>query len=136
MTTAPAKVCLVVHRTVDGNLELLAFRHPSAGNQFVKGTIAPNEDVQAAALRELREESGLTTTSATRYLGPDLIGNPAALWHFYAIEDDTLPQNWDYRTEDDFGHVFSFFWHPITQDLDQQWHAIFHEALESIRRTI
>jgi len=57
-TTMREKVCPVVHQQVDGVLEVLAFRHPSAGNQFVKGTIEDGEPPPTAALRELREESG------------------------------------------------------------------------------
>ncbi|WP_410001350.1 NUDIX domain-containing protein [Rhizobium leguminosarum] len=45
-------------------LEILAFTHPSAGNQFVKGTVEEGERPQDAAARELREESGLLTPSA------------------------------------------------------------------------
>ena len=129
------KVCPVVHRRVDGALEVLAFRHPSAGNQFVKGTIEDGEHLPAAAFRELREESGVNPAVAPRYLGQVPIGAPPVAWHFYAFEADDLPPKWEYQTEDDFGHVFSFFWHPIVQDLDHHWPSIFHDALRRIRRT-
>lgn len=87
------KVCPVVCRSVDGVRELLAFRHPSAGCQFVKGTIQEDEPPSVAALRALREESGLSPTDAPEYLGQAPIGAPPAVWHFYALEIDGLPQD-------------------------------------------
>ncbi|PJX25247.1 hypothetical protein CAP48_04060 [Advenella sp. S44] len=40
--------CSVVVRTSEDGLEVLAFRHPSAGKQFVKGTIEEGETPQEA----------------------------------------------------------------------------------------
>jgi 8-oxo-dGTP pyrophosphatase MutT (NUDIX family) len=48
----------VVRRTARG-LEILAFRHPLAGTQLVKGTIESGETVEAGAVRELEEERGV-----------------------------------------------------------------------------
>ena len=56
------KVCPVVVRLCDGRREVLAFVHPVAGKQFVKGTIESGENPLDAARRELREESGLNPT--------------------------------------------------------------------------
>ncbi|HEV8639334.1 MAG TPA: NUDIX domain-containing protein [Chloroflexota bacterium] len=39
--------------------ELLVFLHPRAGVQLPAGTVEPGESVQAAVLREVREEAGL-----------------------------------------------------------------------------
>lgn len=57
------KACPIVYRRCDGGAEVLAFIHPSAGKQFVKGTIEPGETPLDAADRELWEESGLTVRS-------------------------------------------------------------------------
>ncbi len=130
------KVCPVVHRSIGGVLEVLAFRHPSAGHQFVKGTIEDGEFPPAAALRELSEESGLNPIAAPRYLGQAPIGAPPIIWHFYAFKTNGLAQSWNHQTKDDFGHVFSFFWHPVAVDLDHHWHPVFHEALRTIRRAL
>jgi len=82
------------------------------------------------------QESGLNLAATPRYLGRASIGAPPIIWHFYAFGTGDLPQSWDHQTEDDFGHVFSFFWHPVSSDLDHHWHPIFHEALWTIRRAL
>ncbi|WP_374834663.1 NUDIX domain-containing protein [Paenochrobactrum pullorum] len=52
------KACPVVFRTSRHGLEVLAFIHPLAGKQFVKGTVEDAETARYAAEQELREESG------------------------------------------------------------------------------
>ena len=52
--------------------ELLVFRHrdfPDAGLQVPAGTIEEGEDPENAALREVREESGLTDVRVVGFLG-------------------------------------------------------------------
>jgi 8-oxo-dGTP pyrophosphatase MutT (NUDIX family) len=56
---SPRKACPVIVRRTAGGVEILAFRHPKAGCQLVKGTIEPAESVRRAAERELQEESGI-----------------------------------------------------------------------------
>lgn len=111
--------------------EILAFRHPSAGKQFVKGGIKEGEAASVAALRELAEESGVTIVSGVHTLGSGRIGE--AVWHFFAVTADSLPDRWVHQTDDDLGHVFEFFWHPLAEDLDDGWHRQFHDALNVIR---
>jgi hypothetical protein len=81
-----------------------------------------------------RAESRPLRTCLT--LGKAPIGKPAAVWHFFAVEVGGLPLHWEHQTEDDDGHAFAFFWHPLTEDLDQDWHPMFHEALRVIRRSL
>jgi len=51
--TLAHKACPVVFR--DPSMQqILAFEHPSAGLQLVKGGIEPGENPRAAALRETR----------------------------------------------------------------------------------
>lgn len=107
---------------------MLAFNHPSAGKQFVKGTVESGETPRAAAERELREESGISVQSPLIFLGTHEVGREYTPWHFFSCQSAALPDAWRHTTEDDRGHTFTFFWHPINQPLDQHWHSIFHEA--------
>jgi len=61
-------------------------------------------------------------------LGTYSIGESRQLWHFFKLSSSGLPETWSHQTEDDFGHTFEFFWHPLNQSLDQNWHPVFHEA--------
>ena len=107
-----SKVCPVVVRLFDGRHEVLAFMHPVAGKQFVKGTVESDEQPLDAARRELREESGLNSPETLIFLGIRNIGEKLQPWHFFEWRSTGLPNAWAHQTEDDHGHVFSFFWHP------------------------
>ncbi len=53
----------------DGVIKFLAFRHPQAGKQLVKGTIEAIEKPQDAARRELAEESGIKIAEEFELVG-------------------------------------------------------------------
>lgn len=122
------KACPIVIRLFDGRPEVLAFAHPLAGKQFVKGTIEAGENPLDAAIRELREESGVHADGPLISLGTHSIGESLQRWHFFEYVSSELPDTWSHQTEDDFGHTFVFFWHPLSKPLDRDWHSIFHEA--------
>jgi 8-oxo-dGTP pyrophosphatase MutT (NUDIX family) len=129
------KVCPVVIRTRNGQHSILAFRHPTAGIQIVKGSPQPNEALATAALRELWEESGITATRA-RAIGTAPIGATADDWHFFLCDVSDLPDTWAHQTVDDHGHVFTFFWPSAQEQPDANWHPIFHAAFAHIIRLL
>ena len=106
----PTKACPVVLRAVQNHLEILAFEHPLAGLQLIKGTIEAGEHPADAAVRELHEESGIEGVAAvdlglweSGYEGR-LVASPLPVAH-------PLPDTWVHHTQDDGGHDFRFFWH-------------------------
>ena len=127
----PGKACPVVIRD-HGHIEILAFAHPLAGLQLVKGTIEPGETSAAAALRELREESGLHASRVMADLGVWASGYENQIWAFYLCEVHHPPDSWTHRTSDNGGHDFRFFWHPLSQQPSAQWHWVYQRALQYI----
>lgn len=130
------KVCALPYRKTPSGLHVLSFLHPLAGGQFIKGTLEAGEEPVEGARRELQEESGLSLVANPIPLGCHMIGSPALQWHFYAFETENLPNSWSHWTEDGGGHFFSFFWHPVDEDLDDNWHPIFHQAFRAIRPSL
>jgi 8-oxo-dGTP pyrophosphatase MutT (NUDIX family) len=130
--SAPQKACPVIIRRTAGDVEILAFRHPAAGCQLVKGTIEPAETMERAAERELFEESGLIGR-AVEYLGAARTNDPEQEWHFVLCEVDRhvdpLPETWTHHTDDGGGLDFAFFWRPLHQAADERWHPIFRQAV-------
>ncbi len=132
----PTKVCPVVLR-MGSEAEILAFRHPLAGLQLVKGTIEPDESPDDAALRELAEESGLVGAVVASHLGVWNSDYEDQVWSFYLCEiANTLPDEWIHHTSDDGGHDFRFFWHPLSVSPTSEWHEVFHAALIFIRTAL
>ena len=63
------KVAAFITRATASGIELLLLAHPYAGNQLPAGTVEENEDPRAAALREVREETGLVNARVKAYIG-------------------------------------------------------------------
>lgn len=128
------KACPIVLRQTSLQTEILAFQHPLAKRQLVKGTIDPGEKPGEAACRELREESGLIADS-----NPLSIGNNEKLldgntWHYFLCTvKTTMPDHWEFETLDDGGHRFEFFWHSLGSELDATWHPLFHDVFLDLR---
>lgn len=133
----PNKACPVVLRNRDGAAELLAFRHPLAGIQLVKGSIERLESPAEAALRELQEESGIASGHVLRGLGVWTSGFQDQVWSFHEVwVSQALPESWSHLAADDGGQVFSFFWHPMSAEPSDEWHGLFVGALSFIRRSL
>ncbi|MDN3617236.1 NUDIX domain-containing protein [Vibrio gallaecicus] len=128
------KVCPVVLRKSGNNLELLLFEHPLADVQLVKGTLELSDiSIESAALRELEEESGLSSVSRTHYLGCWESGFQNHLWHFVLCEiAPKLSNNWSFFTQDDGGHEFNFFWHKIGSKVDFKCHRVFSDGIKQV----
>lgn len=56
-----AKVTAFITRPGTQEIELLVFQHPQAGVQLPAGTVEPGEAPEDAVLREVEEETGLST---------------------------------------------------------------------------
>lgn len=131
------KACPVVVRMIDGLEYLLVFKHPLAGYQLVKGTIELAERPAHAAVRELAEESGICNARAVRDLGSWNAGYKQQIWSFQLCEvAESLPHQWRFNTDDDGGHVFEFFWHPLSADFPTPCHRLFQAAWAQIRNRL
>lgn len=70
------KVTAFITRRRNDATELLVFRHPYAGIQVPAGTVELGESIEAALLREVQEESGLTDVQLVRHLRTEPYANP------------------------------------------------------------
>lgn len=130
----PGKACPVLLRRQGEQVQILAFRHPLAGYQLVKGSIEPDESAAQAAVRELAEESGLTGARIKCDLGVWPCGVDGQLWSLQCCEAvGPVPEHWRFTTADDGGRVFEFFWQPLEQDLPEPCHPVYQRALQQIR---
>jgi len=132
---APTKACPVVLRTRDSVTQILAFKHPLADCQLVKGTIAEAETPQAAAVRELWEEAGLVA-QAGEALGLWDAEYEHQIWSFHICHlDETPAETWVHQCSDDGGHAFAFFWQPIDAPL-VDWHPVHARAFAFIHEAV
>ena len=131
----PRKACPVVVRRIAGRTEILAFRHPLAGCQLVKGTMEDGETVERSAERELLEESGVVG-AASNYLGTVQMSEPEQEWHFVVCDVGKTSETWTHRTSDGGGLDFEFFWYPLDQEPNESWHPVFRRALAFIDQHI
>jgi ADP-ribose pyrophosphatase YjhB (NUDIX family) len=128
-----AKAAPVLLREKSGRREILAFRHPSAGHQIVKGTVEPGEAPADAALRELEEESGVTGARIVAELGASDAIDEGQVWHFFHCAAGEQPARWVFATQDEGGLLFSFFWQPLDAELTAEWHPASVRAVEFVR---
>ncbi len=110
------KACPIALHPDGAPLRIAAFTHPQAGLQIVKGTIEARENPAKAAARELFEESGLETKSAIS-IGESEDISEGQTWHFAICRvAPPVRESWQHYCQDDGGHLFKFFWHPLNAD--------------------
>lgn len=126
----PDKACPVVLSSTSPP-RILLFRHPQAGVQLVKGTIEQGETPARAALRELAEESGLSTAEIVDDLGCWDSAHHGQIWSFHLCQaGGPLPEQWSHQTLDDHGHLFEFFWASLDCLPYDDCHPVFRRALD------
>jgi 8-oxo-dGTP pyrophosphatase MutT (NUDIX family) len=130
------KVLIYLLRPATGAPELLVFEHrdfPDAGVQVPAGTVEPGEALEAAAYRELAEESGLAAGEVRLVRKLTDFPEPAFNQHrhVYIFEPaGSLPAAWSHTvhsTGEDAGMVFNYYWLPATPELKlagNQHHAL------------
>lgn len=125
------KVCPIVLRDQEAKRQFLAFEHPLAGRQLVKGTVEQKESDELAARRELEEESGISIDLRNlKRIGASARIVSGQEWIFFETTLLNPPDHWTYRSNDDGGQLFSFFWQDIDAPLDDRWHESFHAVLD------
>jgi ADP-ribose pyrophosphatase YjhB (NUDIX family) len=125
--------------------ELLIFEHvglPEAGQQVPAGGVNANEDLPTAVLREVAEETGLTSATIVRALTTEdrphpLTGRPRRTTYFHLLASTDTADDWIHRVEGtggDTGMVFRCHFqplplpHPLADDQDA-WLRLIDPAL-------
>ena len=128
------KVCPVILRQWGDSWQILAFRHPQAGTQLIKGTLEAGEQPDTAVLRELAEESGINRAIVVEKIGELAIDEAEQHWHIFLCQPTgILLEEWSFFTADGGGHIFQFFWHSLEEAPDESWHKLFRTALAFIQ---
>lgn len=130
------RACPVVLRINNNQLELLAFKHPNSRNQLVKGGIKKGEQLESACIRELEEESGIQA-QVVKQLGVWDSNFKNQVWGFCLMHYEGIqPDTWEFQTLDDGGHIFSFFWQPLNNPLDDNWNEVYKSAFQYIKNAL
>ena len=117
---------------------ILVFRHPLAGLQLVKGTIEDNEQAADAAIREMKEESGIDS-QISHYLGHVKQKSLNQEWEVFLVEPaNDLPETWEFQTMDDGGKLFTFFWEPLSKDFsnDSKWDERYVRIIDFLKESL
>ena len=123
------KVCPVILRQRVEQWQILAFRHPLAGTQLIKGNLEVGELPEDAVLRELAEESGIDQATVVVKIGELKIRQAGQHWHIYLCQPNVqLAEEWAFFTVDGGGLLFRFYWHPINEEPDASWRPVYRSA--------
>lgn len=106
------RVVVYVERE-DGLLVFDHRDHPEAGTQVPAGGVYEGEEMTDAAMREVREETGVHLKAKPQFLGThehlDGLGRPALSHFFLAAAPNGLPAAWEHIVSgdgEDAGLVF------------------------------
>lgn len=141
------KACPCVLRKNKDGIEILVFKHPFAGWQIPKGTVEAGEALEVSTLRELAEESGITSASIIKKVGtlerhrgsgPQEDGPMEChIWHLFILKpEQTLPEQWDHMAEGseiESGLTFSFFWCPLDLTHQEHFDPVFVRVLDQLK---
>jgi|GEM_PF-1150430 len=128
------KVCPVLTRSGAHGREILAFVHPTAGHQIVKGTLEEGEALEPAALRELAEESGIDSARIMAKIAEIEVPDYCQFWHVYECETDAdLAEKWSFFAQEDEGKWFHFFWIPLAQLPTKDWIDQFQPVISALQ---
>ena len=105
--------CPVVLRDGRAGPEVLVLALPGRGTELIRGIVGPREAPEAAALRELREKSGL---NGRRAAGGARCIEPVhgERWHLVPCAAPGAPDHWIHRVPgEDGGDLLRFRWLPL-----------------------
>lgn len=135
------KVWLYIVRLTGPQPELLVFEqlHANAGIQVPAGTVEAGETPEAAAARELFEESGVRIDSFEhlREIQREWYGQAVHAHLFWQHAPDALPDEWEHRVTgkgEDHDMLFRCFWLRRAE-----WHKLFgdfKEAFPALERAL
>jgi 8-oxo-dGTP pyrophosphatase MutT (NUDIX family) len=107
-----------ITRNHDGRPQVLVFQHPilEAGIQIPKGTVEEGESPEAAVVREMREETGLTDLGEPVFLADDMWrADDGSIHHrhFYRLDQRDALDQWQHSPSgggEEEGLQLTLFW--------------------------
>lgn len=115
-------ICPIVLRQSANGPEIMAFRHPQAGRQIIKGVMEDGDVPREVALRELKSDSGLSPSAQPVDLGKSKGIEQGEAWHFFACPVASLPDEWNYICAADNDQEYAFFWQKLDEFIDDsEW---------------
>jgi 8-oxo-dGTP pyrophosphatase MutT (NUDIX family) len=137
------KVIAYFIRSKNHQKEVLVFDHegmPEAGTQVVGGTLEDGEELKAALVREIKEESGLIIdVTELRFLAETIYkrkDKPEINYRtYFVIEGNELHESWSHQVVsdgEDNGLVFNFYWLSLAE-AERKLTGNFSECLSLLR---